>query len=171
MSDSERIPIVDKDDNILTYKRRGDMQDEDCKRCVCIWVENSKGQVLLQQRSQKVKIDPGLWGTAVLGTVNDDDTYDETAERELEEEIGLSGFPLIKTNKVHYKSSFGWRMGQGYMVTCDWPINKFKLQQSEVAQVIWVNRKKLIDELMGRKPPSLWYVMANTSWPELFNLD
>lgn len=170
MSDNERIPIVDEQDNILTYKRRGDMTDDDCKRCVCIWVENEKGEVLLQQRSQSVKVDPGLWGTAVLGTVTDDDTYDETAVRELAEEIGLSGFPLIKTNKLRYKSSFGWRFGQGYVVTCDWPVSKFKLQESEVAKVAWVDKKQLLDEISDNIPHSRPYVMAYTTWPELFNL-
>lgn len=171
MSDDERIPVVDKDDNVLAYKRRGDMTDDECKRCVCIWVENNKGQVLLQQRSRKVKIDPGLWGTAVLGTVTDDNTYDDTALRELEEEIGLTGFPLNKTNKLQYKSSFGWRMGQGYIVVCDWPIEKFKLQESEVAQVIWADKKQIIDEITNKTPHSLPYVMAYVTWPKLFNLE
>lgn len=170
MSDNERIPIVDNNDNILSYIRRGDMKDADCKRCVCIWVENDKGEVLLQQRAHSLKIDPGLWGTAVLGTVTDNDTYDETAKREIAEEIGLTGFPLTKTNKVHYKSSFGWRMGQGYTVTCDWPIEKFKLQESEVARVAWVDRKQLIQELKDNQPHTKPYVMAYTTWSELFNL-
>ena len=170
MSQDERIPIVDRDDNVLTYKKRSDMTDDDCKRCVCIWVENRKGQVLLQQRSQTVKVDPGLWGTAVLGTVTDDDTYDKTATRELAEEIGITGFPLKKTNKLHYKSSFGWRMGQGYIVVCDWPIEKFKLQESEVAQVIWVDKKQIIAEITDKSSHTLPYVMAYVTWPELFNL-
>ncbi len=170
MSQDERIPIVDKNDKIIAYKLRKDMTDDDCKRCSCIWVENSKGQVLLQQRSSTVKDDPSLWSTAVLGTVTDDDTYDETAIRELEEEIGLTGSPLQKTNKLHYKSSFGWRMGQGYKVICDWPLDKFKIQESEVQRLEWVDKIQLIQEVTDKAPHTRNYCMVYKTWPELFNL-
>lgn len=169
MSDDERVAVVDKNDHVLEYKRRGDLTDDDCKRCAIIWIENSHGQVLLQQRSNTVKIDPGLW-SPVVGTICDEGSYEETAVRELEEEIGLTGTRLTETNKLYYKAAFGWRQAQGFMTICDWPVEKFTVQPEEVAQVAWINKQQLLDELAGKIAATHPYVSTHVYWPKLFNL-
>ncbi|HSX23956.1 MAG TPA: NUDIX domain-containing protein, partial [Candidatus Saccharimonadales bacterium] len=133
-------------------------------------VENSKGQVLLQQRSFDLKISPGNWTPAADGTVPKDSTYDETAPRELEEEVGLKGVPLIKTNKIHAKFEFGWRQVQGYTVICDWPLEKFTIQRDEVEQIEWVDKQQLLAEISGKAPHTRVYPPSCKMWPKLFNL-
>lgn len=170
MTKDERIALVDKDDNVIGYKMRSELTDNDCWRIVCVWIENSRGEVLLQQRALGLSLNPGLWSNAVVGTVDEDDNYKETAVREAEEEIGLTGFPLIETNKIYYKASFGWRIAQGFTVKCDWELEKFTAQPEEVMKLEWVERTRLLEEITGKHPLSKSYTNAYTHWTKLFEL-
>ncbi len=171
MNQDERIALVDEEDRVIGYKMRSQLTDDDCWRVVAIWIENSEQQVLLQQRSHKVTLNPGLWSNAVMGTVDADDSYEDTAVREIEEELGLSGVDLIKTNRLYYKASFGWRQAQGFVVKCYWPLERFKPQPEEVAKLEWVDKQKLLNEIGGKTTPSHPYVSVYTQWPELFDLE
>jgi isopentenyldiphosphate isomerase len=166
----EIVAVVDKNNKIIEYKKYGDLADSDIWRIVSIWVENSQGQVLLQQRSWAKKRSPGLWTPAAEGTVTENDSYDETAIRELEEEIGLSHTTLKPIKQVLAKMPFGWRQVYGYFVHCDWPLDKFTIQKEEVAQIAWVDKKQLIAELQGKVPPSREYPSSAAVWLELFDL-
>jgi isopentenyldiphosphate isomerase len=170
MKEDERVAVLDKAGKIIGYKNRGELTDNDCWRVICVWIENSQSQVLLQQRTHTRKINPGLWTNAVIGTVTHEDTYDQTAEREIQEEIGLSGVKLVKTHLIHYKASLGWRWVQGYTATCNWPVEKFVLQAEEVLAVAWVDKQQLLAELTGKAPQSRPYPVVCTMWPKLFNL-
>lgn len=171
MSQDEEIILVDETDKITGYKWRSQQTDDDCWRIVSVWVENSAGQVLLQQRSFDKKISPGKWTPAADGTVEKDTSYDETAERELEEEVGLAGVTLTKMNKVHAKYELGWRQVQGYKVVCDWPLERFTPQKSEVAQLEWADKQQVLDEITGKAPHSRLWPDSCGYWPELFDLE
>lgn len=171
MSQDERVAVLDEKSNIIGYKSRNDLTDNDCWQTVCVWVENNDGQVLLQQRAFDRKINPGMWTNAVIGTVTGDDTEDDTALRESQEEIGLTGFELQKTKRLRYKATFGWRWAQGYKIVCEWPLEKFTIQKEEVVQLAWVDKKQLLQEITGRVKHSKPYVDVCHVWPELFDLN
>lgn len=170
MNEEEQLIIVDENDRVLGYKPRSQRTDNDCSRSVSIWVENDKGQVLLQQRSHNKQIDPGKWTPAAEGTVSKGTSYDETALRELEEEIGLSDVKLDKRNKVHCKFALGWRQMQGYVTHCNWPIEKFTVQKEEVVQLEWVDKRQVIDEITGKRPHTRGWPATCTYWTRWFNL-
>jgi 16S rRNA (adenine1518-N6/adenine1519-N6)-dimethyltransferase len=166
----EIVALVDKNDQQIGQKNRHDLTDDDCWRIVSIWVENSHGQVLLQQRSLDKATDPGCWTPAAEGTVVLGEDYDSTAVRELEEEIGLTDHPLRKQNKVWTKFQFGSRQFQAYTVACDWPVEQFTAQASEVAALEWVDKQQVIAEITGQTTPTrLWPVSAHC-WPAAFGL-
>jgi isopentenyldiphosphate isomerase len=167
MSADEIVAILDEQENIIGRKARKDLTDDDCWRCACIWIENSQGQVLMQQRAWDKKINPGTWTCAVIGTVVGDDTYEETAHREAEEEIGLTGHVLTPTRRIRARTSFGWRWDQGYKTVCDWPIEKFKVQTEEVAQLAWLDKAEVIHAIKQGNPA---YAQITPSWIELFDL-
>lgn len=170
MSDEEQIILVDKHDKVIGFKSRSQRVDSDCSRSVSVWVENDNGQVLLQQRSFDKQIDPGKWTPAAEGTVSKGTSYDESAKRELEEEIGLSEVKLDKRNKVYCKFSLGWRQMQGYYVLCNWPIEKFKPQVEEVEKIEWVDKRQVIDEISGKLPHTRAWPGTCVLWTEWFNL-
>lgn len=46
----ELIPIVNLDDEIIGYKERSKITSQDIYRVSALWIENSKGEILLAQR-------------------------------------------------------------------------------------------------------------------------
>ena len=58
-------------------------------RAIHVLVFNSRGEVFLQKRSMKKDRQPGVWDSSCSGHVDSGEDYDQTAVRELQEEIGL----------------------------------------------------------------------------------
>lgn len=139
MSKREKVYLVDKDDKIIGEKWRDELTDNDRWRVVSIWVTDTKGKILLQQRSFQKDLDPGDWSAAAEGTVDAGDSYDETALRELAEEVGIEAVTLTPTGKIEHKmQSLGSRVRQGYKaVIPPKPISEFTIQKEEVEQIRW----------------------------------
>lgn len=121
----EKVYVVDKNDAILEEKWRDELTDRDCWRIIAVWVENSAGEILIQQRSYNKKLNPGLWTAGVIGTVTTSESYEEAAYKELSEELGTSGITLTLRKKAHYKASVGFRNITTYGCTIDKPASEF----------------------------------------------
>lgn len=63
-------------------------------RAAHVLVFNSDGGLLLQLRSMDKDIQPGKWDTSVGGHLAVGETYEEAAEREMGEELGINGVEL-----------------------------------------------------------------------------
>lgn len=97
---NERFPVVDKNDRILRSASRSEVHGNNLlHRAVHILLFNEGGEVYLQQRSRSKDRHPLKWDSSVAGHVTAGETYDETAQRELNEELGLS-LPLRKIVKL-----------------------------------------------------------------------
>lgn len=123
------IVIVDENDTPIGVKERGEIDAaKDRYRVTGLWLTNSKGDILLAQRALTKKVNPGLWGPAVAGTVEEGETYDENIVKEIREELGirLSITDLKKVKKFrvdgprHYFSQF-------YTYTADTPAPDFAI--------------------------------------------
>lgn len=90
--DTTKIIIVNENDEIIGYKPRDSLNRQDIYRVSALWIKNSKGDILLAQRSFSKKHHPGKWGPAAAGTVEDGETYDSNIIKEAEEELGLTGY-------------------------------------------------------------------------------
>jgi isopentenyl-diphosphate Delta-isomerase len=133
-----KVPIVSTSDEIIGYKEREELDlDKDIVRSASLWITNNKGQVLLAQRKFTKRTDPGKWAEAVGGTVDDEDSYEETVYREAEEELGIKGVEFTLGPKQFVQGPPNSYFVQWYYVTLDWPIEKFIPQESEVEQVTW----------------------------------
>ena len=93
---TEKIIIVDEDDNIIGSKERNSIVSGDIYRVSALLIENSKGEILLAQRALTKKHDPGKWGPPVAGTVEEGETYESNIVKEAEEELGLKNIQIIK---------------------------------------------------------------------------
>src|SRR3989338_11488629 len=100
------IIIVNENDEIIGFKKRGTLKPEDIYRVSALWIENSKGEVLLAQRSFSKKHHPGLWGPAVAGTNEEGETYEENIIKEAEEEVGLKDIHLKKWFKKRTSTDY-----------------------------------------------------------------
>jgi len=105
---------------------------------------NSKNEILLAKRALTKKHDPGKWGPAVAGTVDEGETYDSNIVKEVEEELGLKNInpeKWIKNDtigKQKYQHFTQW-----YKLRLDEPLDYFKLQEEEVSEIKWFARDEL----------------------------
>ena len=86
----ERFPVVDENDRISGYASRAEVHGNNLRhRAVHILIFNQVGDVYLQQRSRWKDRHPLKWDSSAAGHVTGGESYDETARRELTEELGI----------------------------------------------------------------------------------
>ncbi len=145
-----RIPIVDENDEIIGYKERDDRNFDDIIRLTSIWITDENGNILLQRRKLNKKINPGKWGPAVSGTVEEGETYESNAYKEMEEEIGVNNVELKEVRKFFREPKSGRKFVQLYICIIS---KKLELtpQEDEVEQLKWFSEKELL-EFYKEKP-------------------
>lgn len=131
--------IVDADDRLIGHKWAEEFDPEkDIWRVSALWLRNAKKEVLIAQRSYNKKNSGGLWGPAVAGTLEYDETYEQNIVKEITEEIGLIDLELVKGKKYFFSSDNRNYFGMYFYGLCDKPEKDFVLED-EVAAVTWVS--------------------------------
>lgn len=142
--------IVDKDDAVLGAKTRDELDlSRDIYRVAAVWLINSQGEVLIAQRALSLRNGAGLWGPSAAGTVEEGESYDANALKELNEELGVSGITLEKGMK-YFADGQRKYFCQFYLGGTDKPATAFELQADEVAAVKWVTIDALRADLHAR---------------------
>jgi isopentenyldiphosphate isomerase len=144
--DKPKATIVNEDDKIIGYKNRGTLKQEDIYRVSALWIQNSKGDILLAQRSFNKNKGPGLWGPAAAGIVDEGETYDSNIIKEAEEEIGLKGYDFKKIEKRRVRNPYNY-FRQLYFLKLDKEIDYFIKQDEEVEKIKWFTKKELLEEI------------------------
>jgi len=86
----ELFDVVNERDEVIGRAPRREVHARGLRhRAVHVLVFNSRGEIFLQKRSTKKDREPGVWDSSCSGHVDSGEIYDETAARELREEIGL----------------------------------------------------------------------------------
>ena len=89
-TDSEILEIVDSHDKVIGTGTRGEIHRMGFfHRAVHMFVFNPAGQVYIQRRSRSKDRHPGKLDSSAAGHVDPGETYEETAIRELQEELGI----------------------------------------------------------------------------------
>ena len=87
----ERFPIVDENDREIGTASRREVHENNFRhRAIHILIFNGSGEVLLQKRSPWKDRHPLLWDSSAAGHVEANEQYNETAARELREELGVA---------------------------------------------------------------------------------
>ena len=87
----EQFDLVDKNDQVIGKATRHEVHKHKLlHRAVHVFVFNQKGELFLQKRSRWKDAHPSKWDSSASGHVNAGDTYDETAPREVREELGVN---------------------------------------------------------------------------------
>jgi isopentenyl-diphosphate Delta-isomerase len=138
-----KIPIVDENDEIVTHKERENLDyKKDIYRVASLWINNSKGEILLARRAFTKKHSPGKWGPAVAGTVEEGETYESNIIKEAEEEIGLKNIAPQKGKKERISTKYNY-FAQRFHLNLDKPIEEFKPSEREVAEMKWFSKEEL----------------------------
>jgi isopentenyldiphosphate isomerase len=87
----EIFDVVNERDEVIDQKPRSEVHARGLPhRAVHVLVFNSRGEIFLQKRSMKKDRQPGIWDSSCSGHVDSGENYDQTAIRELHEELGLN---------------------------------------------------------------------------------
>lgn len=142
-----KIQIVDSQDQLIGVKERSEVDyATDIYRVSALWLTNALGQTLLARRSLQKDKDPGKWGPAVAGTIDEGETYDDNIYKEAMEEIGLEGVEFTKGPKVHITHPRNY-FCQWYFASLDREADSFVMQADEVDALEWVDIGTMKDEL------------------------
>jgi 16S rRNA (adenine1518-N6/adenine1519-N6)-dimethyltransferase len=126
---SERFPVVDENDRLLGDAPRSEVHGDNLRhRAVHLFIFNRQGELFLQKRSRWKDRHPLLWDSSAAGHVEAGEEYDETAVRELEEELGVKA-ELTRVVKLPCQENTGWEFIWLYRGEHEGP---FQLAKAEI---------------------------------------
>lgn len=137
---NESLIVVDKDDNVLAYLPRKLVHEQKLlHRTISISVYNDQGQILLQKRSSKKDSNPGKLANAAGGHVSKDKSYDQAAQEEIKEELGIDP-KLIFIKKMIINDPVHTTMTCLYKTTSNGPFN---FNQEEIDEINFYSKEGL----------------------------
>jgi isopentenyldiphosphate isomerase len=146
VSVSARIIVVDQMNRKIGHKDRASLQAGDIYRVSALWVTNASGDILLAQRRLNKEHDPGKWGPAVAGTIDEGETYDANIIKEAREEIGVELTTLVRGPLVEVRGPNHY-FCQWYSASIDRPADAFVIETAEVERVLWFTPAELRRQL------------------------
>lgn len=134
----EIFDVVNERDEVIGQRPRSEVHRLKLHhRAVHVLVFNQAGRVFLQKRSMLKDCFPGTWDSSASGHLDQGETYDACAIRELREEIGLvtgNGAPPRRLFYLESSPATGHEFVWVYLCLAEGP---FVLQPSEVDRGEW----------------------------------
>ncbi|MDP2598224.1 MAG: NUDIX domain-containing protein [Candidatus Liptonbacteria bacterium] len=137
-----RVIIVDSDDIVIGYKEGNELAPTDTYRVSALWITDRSGNILLARRALTKEHDPGKWGPAVAGTVEEGETYASNVIKEAEEELGLTNIKPAEGPKEKFSGEYKF-FGQWYLLTLDGQNDDFVINREEVEEIKWFSKAEL----------------------------
>ena len=152
----EIFDIVDENNNVIGQAPRSECHGNPdlIHRTAHVVVYHSDGRILLQKRSHKKDLLGGLWDTAVGGHLDQGETFEEGARREMNEELGIdrnADLEFICYWKI--RNSVESENVAIYKLIADGP---FDYDHEEIDEVrFWTNDELLNPEMQSSFTPNL----------------
>ncbi len=126
----EIVKIVDRENCPIGAVTRQIMRQQKLiHQASYILVFNSGGELFIQKRTKSKDIYPGYWDLAAGGVVQAGESYEESAHRELREELGLANAKLRFLFDQYYEDADNKVWGRIFSCTSNGP---FTLQTEEI---------------------------------------
>lgn len=147
MAADELVVLVDAENREIGATTRARMRAEQLlHRATYVFVFDASGRLYAQQRTYTKDVYPGYWDLAAGGVVLAGESYDDSAERELAEELGITGVSLDPWFEFYFEDNRSPVWGRAYGVySYEGPL---RLQEEEV---LAVERLVVADILEGRE--------------------
>ena len=143
-SDAESIAWVDESDRLLGTLPSAALRERGLiGRGTYILLFNSEGELCVHRRTLSKAIYPGYWDVAAGGMVQGDETYAESAARELEEELGVSGVELTAHEQFFFDQPGNRVWCAVFSAVWDGPL---ELQPEEVLEARFMPVQQALDE-------------------------
>jgi len=157
----EEVVLVDKQNKVLgtAPKLATHNVNTPLHRGFSVFLFNSRGELLLQQRSHKKKTWPLVWSNSVCGHPMLNESNIDAAKRRLEFELGLD---LDNVQEIlpdfSYKAEMnGIVENELCPVMVDFTDEEPKPNSDEVEDVKWVNWQEFVDDVKNNPGKySLW---------------
>ena len=130
-------------------KKREDklLNDEFFMASYVCWF-NMNSEMLIQKRQSDKKSWPSVWDFSVGGCSIAGETSQQTAEREMMEEIGYKR--CFKDDKPNFSVNVSNGFFDFYLIKENININCLNFQYKEIEQIKWASEDEII-ELLGKK--------------------
>jgi isopentenyl-diphosphate Delta-isomerase len=139
---NELLPVVNENDEVVGTSPRGVIHAQGLlHRAVHILVFRSDGSVYLQQRSLIKDCSPGKWDSSCSGHVDPGESYQDSAHRELKEELGLDVEACLRPiGKLPATPATGMEFTQIYSMESD---KEPVPNPSEIMDGMWIQPEAL----------------------------
>jgi isopentenyldiphosphate isomerase len=146
VTSEEWVDLVDEDDRVTGRVTRKQMRAQNLlHRVAAVLCFDPSGRIYVHRRTDSKDVYPGLYDMFCAGAVTAGESYDETALREIGEELGIVGPTPSFMFKFRYADAFSRSHTAVYRVTWAGPIRH---QASEVAWGTFCT----LDEIVENKP-------------------
>ena len=145
----ELFDVVDAQDQVLRQATRAEVHEQGLMhRAVHILVFNKNRDCLLQKRSMLKDRHPGVWDSSAAGHLDAGEDYETAARRELQEELGIEGAPLIHLGHLPPSPDTGMEHVELYAARYDGRVHFPSAEISAVQPF----PTALIDSWLSRRP-------------------
>jgi isopentenyldiphosphate isomerase len=135
-SQNELVQIVDKNNTEIAAVQRSIMREQKLiHRASYVFVFNKQDELYIQRRTMTKDIYPGYWDVAAGGVALALESYEDSAARELEEELGIKGKRLEYCFDHFYQDKDNKVWGRVYRCRDEGP---FMLQKEEIEYGMFV---------------------------------
>ena len=135
--DENRLPLG------RTAERYAPKGEGEYRVVVHICVFDSRGRLLIQQRSREKAVWPEAWDVSAAGGVDAGETSRQAAEREFREELGVA---LDLTGvRPSCTVNFDGGFDDFFLVERDVGLEELTLQKEEVARARWAELPEILD--------------------------
>lgn len=138
---SEVVALVSRDGNVIGSAPRARVRRENLLHsATAVLVRNSRGDIFLHRRSDAKDWAPGFHDCAAGGVIQYGEQPHDSAVRELEEELGISGVPLVALGTSLYEDESTRCFEHCYEATWDGEVS---YPDDEVVWGDWVSLRHL----------------------------
>ncbi len=138
--ENEIVQIVNQDNKAIDAVPRHVMRQQRLIHRACyILVFNLNRELFIQKRTPSKDVYPSCWDVAAGGVVLADESYQESANRELQEELGISGVQLQHQFDQYYEDKANRVWGRIFSCTHEGP---FVLQKEEIDHGLFITTDK-----------------------------
>ena len=146
----EIVAIVDEHNNVVGAAPRREMRAQRLPhRSTYILVFNSQGALYVQKRTMTKDVFPGYYDPATGGVVLASESYEESAKRELAEELSIHDVPLTPLFTFYFTDEHTCVWGRVFSCVYD---GEIVLQVEEVESGEFVP----LDEILQRARTALY---------------
>ncbi|MDO8639841.1 MAG: isopentenyl-diphosphate Delta-isomerase [bacterium] len=161
MNDTDYVVLVDEQDKVLgtAPKLATHNANTPLHRAFSVFLFNSKGQLLLQQRSHTKKTFPLIWSNSLCGHLMLNESSVQAARRRMPYEIGIDDveiFEIIPDYRYKAEMNGIWENEICPILVC-FTDKKPVINNNEVENIRWIKWQDFLKEIDNKnKTYSMW---------------